>query len=449
MKEKIVLWALQGSEESAEKVLLALELLRENNEVLLRKIASPSATEELFEQLRKEWKEDQATIWPDDDMETQSIELSAAKGLLPEGLELGTEDADFLEKSKNEWLFAVLSYRLYKQKETQLQEIEERAEAIESFDKGIWDEIKDFQDDLINQLKEKNISKQEFDQLKDIVNVVFNRLKELRRLEDERFEQEAKLQYEGFVKRVEEVEEACNGNKPDFFKLFEKLKALQKEFRSIKLTRKLRNNLWDRIDKAFKFLKEKRYPNAKGSAVASASVSDQGKRLESRIEGLLAAIDKMQSSVNRDKKEHDYIQDRNKSGQGSQIESQLREVKGKIIAERLQSKQAKLDDMHKTLEELKAKEEKLQSRIAKEKAKAEKEAEKAAETELQTPTTEEEQPQEEQTLVAQEPEAKEQETASEPPVVEPIKLEEAPEEQVVTEAPSTTEEETTEKQGEE
>lgn len=88
------------------------------------------------------------------------------------------------------------------------------------------------------------------------------------------------------------------------------------------------------------------------------------------MEGLVAAIAKMQDSVDRDQKDLDTMIERNQSGQGSQIEAQLREVRGKLIKERLSSKQEKLTDMKKTLNELEDKQKRFLAKAAKEESKA-------------------------------------------------------------------------------
>jgi TolA-binding protein len=83
----------------------------------------------------------------------------------------------------------------------------------------------------------------------------------------------------------------------------------------------------------------------------------------------------MQTSINRDQKELDIQERKLNDSNVGQLETQLREVKAKLIKERITSKTRKLDDMHKTLKELNTRLEKIVAKQAKEeKARAEKEA---------------------------------------------------------------------------
>ena len=94
--------------------------------------------------------------------------------------------------------------------------------------------------------------------------------------------------------------------------------------------------------RALKLLKEKR-------AVVT---PDQQSRLTRRMEGLTEAIRKMTQSINRDQRDYDKQVGKLASGRANLLETQLREVRGKLIKDRLDSKQEKLADMTKTMGEL-------------------------------------------------------------------------------------------------
>jgi len=139
------------------------------------------------------------------------------------------------------------------------------------------------------------------------------------------------------------------------------LKKIQNEFKSGKFTKGDRTQIWNRIDGAFKKVKEKKY---------GANADSGGNRLQKRYDGLLTAMDKMGQSIQRDKNDLNFQNKRINNADG-QLEAQLREAKLLMIEERIRSKEEKLADMNKTKAEL---ESKLESQKIKE-AKREKEKE--------------------------------------------------------------------------
>ena len=71
-----------------------------------------------------------------------------------------------------------------------------------------------------------------------------------------------------------------------------------------------------------------------------------------RIEGLKNAIAKMNQSISRDNKELTTLLDKVNSSNTGQIETQLSELRAKIIKDRINSKNDKLVDMNQTLTDL-------------------------------------------------------------------------------------------------
>ncbi len=345
MRTKIVLWAEKGQEEQREKILLALELQPELNKVKTWLFEGEAANEDLADQLITMWRKDEAVAFPEN-VNYSEAELSASGSILPEGVECSDKE-DLIKRTHTEWLFAVLSTKLFKTYAGELSEIRDRIEAMTKYKKAAWDELKDFQQKMNTQVQEGNLFREHTYSLREDINLLFGQLKGLRETEERLFEAAAQEIFDKIAGPLVEIEEALLNNTGQWVKCFDRLKELQKEVKTAKLTRSGRNELWDRIDKAFKEVKDRRFGH---KAIHHEGPADN--RLQRRIDGLKAAIQKMEASVVKDEKELNFQENRINSGQVTQLETQLREVKSKMVKERLESKREKLVDMVRTLEEL-------------------------------------------------------------------------------------------------
>lgn len=354
MKKKLVLW---GTDENDKKILLAAELLTDENKVQLYVFNEEMATEDFHNTLRNLWKSDQEVSFPEGHI-TLIRELSVTEDLLPETIKV--ERTDVINRAKTEWHFIVLSHKMYAMYRSELDDIKEKVNDLTEFDSGVWEEMKGFWAKVQTQMREKNLFREHLTDLKETTNGLFESLKKLRKSLDEEFKSKSKEQYGAFMTKLVGVEEKIEkglGLQP----LFEELKKLQSEYRVGKFTRDDRNKIWKRLDKAFKDVKEKRFGTRDENA---SGVS----RLQRRYNGLLDAIGKMEKSIKRDVSDRDY-HNRKAANTDSQIEAQLKKAKIMMVEERITSKESKLKEMLSTKTDLEA-------RIAKEKVKEEEKAKK-------------------------------------------------------------------------
>lgn len=338
MRRKIVLW---GSNEKDEKLLVALELLEKENLVNIFTFPENVATEEFYKAMSEKWREDEEVEFPATYTKTER-KLSVSDSLLPD--EIKVEKTDLINRAQAEWHFIVLSSKLFGMYKSELEEIKERADELTEFESGIWNELKEFWNKVQGQLNDKNLFREHGAALKERTNLLFDKLKELRKELDTQFESQSKNYAETFKSELKEIEEKISkglGLSP----LFEDLKQLQAKFKNFKFTKNDRDELWSKIDDAFKKLKDQR-------GVKSESSSNNNlARLESRLNGLHGAIQKMERSINYDKRDLDDEQ-RKGDDVGGQLEVQLRQAKIRMIEERLRSKEEKLVDMHLTQKEI-------------------------------------------------------------------------------------------------
>ena len=358
MKTRLVLW---GTDAHEEKILIAVELLEDQNQVKVLTFPELTATQEFYTKMMNIWRE--GTNIPLPEGHTEIIrELSITDSLLPDDIK--TLRSDILNRAKTEWHFVVLSAKLYSAYNDEIEDIKERIEKLTDFDGGLWEEMKGFWNKVQKQSAEKNLFRKHSNDLRTKTNGLFDKMKEMKKTLNDEFEKASKERLDVFYKKLDVIEEKIEkglGLQP----IFNELKDLQRSFKNIDLTRRDRNNLWKRTDKAFKKVKEKKYGKSGASGGNSALA-----RVSSRYDGLLNAIKKMEQSINRDKKDQEFQQKRIDNTDG-QLELQIRQAKMAMIIERLKSKEEKLADMLRTKTELEQKIETEKKREEKKKEKKE------------------------------------------------------------------------------
>ena len=373
MKTKIVLW---GTNENDEKVLLGIELIDKENKVNIYAFPESSATEDFYNLMLNDWRINNPVVFPENHTIIERP-LSITESLLPDNLKVTRMDV--VNRAKTEWHFIVLSAKLYQSYKIEIEEFKERIAASGVFDKNIWEELKLFWKKVQEQVYEKSLFREHAKELHDETNVLFDKLKEFRKKLDQEFQKGSKERAEVFQKRLSDVQKKISdgfGLQP----LWNEMKKMQTDFRSENLSKHDRNDLWNKIDAVFKAIKEKKY----GSKQGGGNKNNALERIENRYKGLLAAVKKMENSIKWDKKDLNFQGGRVQDTFG-QLEQEIRKAKIKMIEERINSKEVKLNEMLTTktmLEEKIAKEHEKIARIAE--AQKIKEAELAAKARIKS-----------------------------------------------------------------
>jgi len=369
MKTKLVLW---GKDDQEAKVLMAIQLRAEDNQVDVWTFHGENASGDVYKQLMYEWREGKEMAFPESGYNHHESELSATGKLLPENV--FPEKDELIGRAKTEWHFVVLSSKLNQVYQIELAELKEEVETLENYSSDKWDKLKLFWDKVREQMQDNNLARDHANSLKRQVNGLFSYLKDLRSAKEAEFQANSATTYEKFNKAIEDVNVRIK--KGEMLHLvFEELKSIQRDFRGTQLTREDRAKLWPRIDGAFKAVKEIRFGPATNEGGTGNSPLD---RHQHRLTGLIEAITKMERSIRRDKEDLAAQERKKGSSRIGQLESQLLDAKINIIEGRCKSKEEKLANMYKTREEVEKKlaqtKRRIEEKIAKEKAAKEKAA---------------------------------------------------------------------------
>ena len=355
MKKKIVLW---GNDANDEKILVAIELIDAENKVNIHTYPEAAATEEVYNIAMNQWRDNDSIELPEGYTSQERL-LSITDNLLPEDIKV--ERTDIIARAKAEWHFIVLSSKLYQMYSSELEDYKEKIDNMSDYSEQMWEEMKTFWNKIQEQVRDKNLFREHAGILREKTNNLFDKLKELKKNFQNEFKKESSEKAAKFKAELEEIEEKIEkglGLKP----LFNQLKNIQNRFKEERFTKDDQRKLWNKIDAAFKSVKEKQF----GGKAQSANGALE--RITRRYNGLLNAINKMEKSIARDKSDLDWENKKIERTDG-QLEMQIRQAKIKMIQERINSKGEKLADMMKTKVE-------LERKIDVEKQRAEKRAEK-------------------------------------------------------------------------
>lgn len=333
MKTKLILW---GKTENDLKVLVAIELLENENKVKSYIFNEDVATEDFYNLMLNEWRFDREIEFPTG-YQTYETSLTAAEDILPEGILV--EKPELITRAKSEWHFVVLSKKLYDLYKDELENMKENIAELTEFSNDKWEELKLFWEKVQGHVKERNLFRNHVESLKRRTDELFNDLKNLKNKADVEIREKSEGLFKEFNDILDVVDNKLEkglGLQP----LFKEMKQIQADFKDAELSKDHRRKLWNRIDKTFKLIKEKRFGTIKRDKTPMA-------RTEKRLEGLLGAIAKMQESIDRDKDELKGHQQKIDESSG-QLEAELRKARLIMIQERIDSKELKLKDMHET-----------------------------------------------------------------------------------------------------
>ena len=357
MRNRIAVW---GRDAQEKRVLITIELQVSDNIVRIQTYPEKVVTDEVYKLFMDKWRKGHDEGIPEADR-VIARELSVTEGLLPDDLK--AEQTDMILRAQTEWHFHVLSDKLAQNYKAELAEIEDRVDRATQYSSDLWNQAKTFWQKIQSQLQDKTLLREQGNEIRKRVDVTFEKLKTMREKLNEQYKEESTKQVAKFGSLLQDAETRI-GEGTHLNKVFNDLRDIQRKFHNVKFTKEDRDAIYNRIDAAFKAVKNKR---GQGGDNKSGAIG----RTEARLQGLMKAIERMKSSLGRDQNDLKFERRRIEKTDG-QLEKQIRQAKVVMIESRMNSKQVKLDDMEKTRAM-------LEKKIEQEKKKAEKRAKKDAE----------------------------------------------------------------------
>lgn len=331
-----------GTTADDKTVLLAYELNEEQFRITLYLTPRAALTNEQAEFIETKWVEGEPFEFP---AETLQVHPNLhAETILP--ADILSKETGKIRIKQNEWAYQLLTAKLWESFLLELEELKKKAEELTQYDRQLFDDAKGFWVRVLEHRKERDISQERLDKIKEDVNSIFEKLKTFRKQESAEFEAASAQLRDAVLAKLEELKKKAD-EKANFKQLTEELKALQQEARKSKYTKNDDGALRKAFDAAFQYINDQR----------NHFFSDKN---ATRIKGLTEVIQKMEASLQRDKKDLEYLDKKASSPAIKSLELQLINVKKNLVVETINSKEEKLKDIRATLEKLQKQTERTQ-----------------------------------------------------------------------------------------
>jgi hypothetical protein len=316
------------------EVILAYQLREEEFKVDLFLVPKKALKGDAQEKLEKNWVAGEAFEFPE---ETKQINPNLnAESILPE--DIRSDENGKIRIKQNEWAYTLLTAKLWESYLNELEELKKKAADLNNYDRKLFDDAKSFWERVLDHRKERDISQEGLDKIKDDVNSIFEKLKTFRKTESAEYEAASAKLRDAIVAKLEDLKSRAT-EKANFKALLDEFKALQNESRKNRYSKADDTQLRKAFDSLFQHINEQR----------NHFFSDMN---ASRVKGLNDVIEKMAGSLARDQKDLDYLQRKADSSKVSSLELQLIKVKTNMLKEAMVSKEEKLKDIRATLEKL-------------------------------------------------------------------------------------------------
>jgi len=315
-------------------VILAYELQEAEFRLALHVIPKKTLGKEDMEKLSNDWVSGGEFTFPEG---TELIYPDInADSILPDDIK--SDKTGEIRHKQNEWAVQLLTNKLWESYLIELEGLKKRSLNLNNYDKSLFEDAKSYWERVLEHKKERNITQERLDKIKEDVNAIFEQLKTFRKTESAEFEKSSNSVRDEIVNRLNQIKAKAD-EKANFKLLHDEIKGLQQEYSRQRFMKSDENGVRKAYDDAFHYISEQR----------NKYFTD---KFESRITGLKDVISKMEKGLDRDKKDLDYFNKKAESPRIQQLELQLLKVRLRQIKETITSKEDKLKDIQKTLDSI-------------------------------------------------------------------------------------------------
>lgn len=323
-----------GNVKDAQDAVLAYELQEAEFRLVLHVIPKKLLSKELMETLSNDWVNGGAFSFPEG---TELIYPDInADSILPDHIK--SDKTGEIRHKQNEWAVQLLTNKLWESYLIELENLKKRSADLSSYDKGLFEDAKSYWERVLEHKKERNITQERLDKIKEDVNAIFEQLKTFRKTESAEFEKSSNAARDVIAEKLNQVKSRAD-EKANFKTLHEDIKAIQHDFRNHRFLKSDENAVRKAFDDAFHYISEQR----------NKYFTD---KFETRISGLKDVIFKMEKGLERDRKDVQYFESKANNPRIQSLELQLLKVRIRQLKETITSKEDKLKDIEKTLESI-------------------------------------------------------------------------------------------------
>lgn len=334
-KNRFAIWALNKND---QKIFVTLELNVDSFNVEIKTFNENQIDSNLSEKIEKEWVKGSDLDFPE---AVETFQRSFTdESILPDSIKVDGKSGA-IRQLQNEWSYLLLSTKLFSQFMIELEEIKRKTFESNQYKGELFEEAKQFWEKVLEYRKEREISQEKLNGIKEEINNVFEHLKILKESmwkEKDEIAEKISKQIEETVTDIYQKAEAPNVH---FKTLLDTLRELKTKIGEQEIKFSAKQILFDKVNKALDEIKAKRDQVLSGG-------------IENRMDGLQKMLNKLEYSLRLDQKDLDF-NTKKLTQTNTKLEQQLREAKIKVLEDKVLSKTEKVKEIKEKIEAIKSK----------------------------------------------------------------------------------------------